>query len=296
MKKPLVSIYIPTFNRCDLLKRAVDSVRVQTYTNLEIIVVDDCSTDGTKEYLEDVSKRDCRIKFFLKEKNSGACISRNIAIKNASGEFITGLDDDDYFTPNRIELFLKKWECIPSDVIALFSVNFSNENHMNENNGIQKLLFFISKRKIKQRDLYFANYVGNQVFTKTENLRDLNGFDKDFKAWQDLEMWFRLSEKGSLMKIFEPTYFVDRSHEFNRITTQNISKILETQKLFIKKHKVKNRIYLHALNNHLFYYDKSKVSGYDVFVKLVFNFLDLKNNLKYLYLFLKYKFNRNSSI
>src|SRR5690606_27763972 len=107
---PLVTVYIPTYNRVELLKRAVDSVRNQTYKNLEIIIVDDCSKDSTHEYLAEISKKDSRIKYFIKEKNSGACVSRNIAIKNAKGDFITGLDDDDYFTLDRVEIFVKSWD------------------------------------------------------------------------------------------------------------------------------------------------------------------------------------------
>lgn len=103
---PLVTVYIPTFNRVELLKRAVESVRQQTYQNLEIIIVDDCSNDNTHGYLEEITKRDSRIRYFIKEKNSGACVSRNIAIDNAKGEFITGLDDDDYFLKNRIAEFI----------------------------------------------------------------------------------------------------------------------------------------------------------------------------------------------
>ena len=102
----LVTVYITTFNRVNLLKRSLDSVFKQTYKNIEIIIVDDCSTDGTQEFIKEISQQDKRIKFFLKEKNGGACESRNIAIQNARGEYITGLDDDDYFLSNRIENFV----------------------------------------------------------------------------------------------------------------------------------------------------------------------------------------------
>ena len=63
-QSPLVTVYIPTYNRVDLLKRAVESVRNQTYTNLEIIIVDDCSTDNTQEYLKEISNLDQRIRYF----------------------------------------------------------------------------------------------------------------------------------------------------------------------------------------------------------------------------------------
>src|SRR5690606_38050208 len=83
------------------------SILFQTYQNFEIIVVDDCSSDGTQEFLRGIAIQDKRVKFFLKEKNSGACESRNIAIQAAQGEYITGLDDDDYFLPDRLENFIK---------------------------------------------------------------------------------------------------------------------------------------------------------------------------------------------
>ncbi|HBM8534493.1 TPA: glycosyltransferase family 2 protein, partial [Escherichia coli] len=110
--KELVTVYIPTFNRVELLKRAVNSVLRQTYKNIEVIIVDDASTDGTHNYLELISRKDNRVKYFIKQERSGACISRNIAIQNATGKYITGLDDDDYFLDTRIEDFVRQWEKI----------------------------------------------------------------------------------------------------------------------------------------------------------------------------------------
>ncbi len=104
---PLVSVYVPTYNRIELLKRALTSVLSQSYQNIEVIIVDDKSSDGTQEFLTGMAKQDNRVKPILKEQNSGACISRNLAIESAEGEFITGLDDDDYFLPGRIAYFVE---------------------------------------------------------------------------------------------------------------------------------------------------------------------------------------------
>lgn len=92
----LVTIYIPTKNRLDLLKRAIKSVRDQTYSNIELIVVDDGSKDGTREYLEKEHEAGLLRAIFHQE-SLGACVARNAAIELSQGEFITGLDDDDYF-------------------------------------------------------------------------------------------------------------------------------------------------------------------------------------------------------
>ena len=98
----LVSIYLPTRNREALLRRAINSVLTQTYTTLELIVVDDGSTDGTHTYLDTVRTGDSRIQVIRNEVSLGAPLSRNLAIRAARGEFITGLDDDDYFHPQRL--------------------------------------------------------------------------------------------------------------------------------------------------------------------------------------------------
>ncbi len=133
--EPLVTIYIPTYNRVELLKRAIDSVLTQTYKNIEIIIVDDCSPDTTIQFLEKLTKKDSRVRYFQNEKNSGACVSRNKAILEAKGEFITGLDDDDYFLPNRVEDFVSYWKLNVtkiSNIICLFSSNYV-KNTQNDN-------------------------------------------------------------------------------------------------------------------------------------------------------------------
>lgn len=220
---PLVTVYIPTYNRVDLLKRAVESVLQQTYKNLEVIIVDDCSTDGTHAYLFEISKKDKRVHYFIKENNSGACTSRNIAINNAHGEFITGLDDDDYFLENRIELFVEN-----RSKGILFSPIFI------------KTKYGVNLRKVKHdmvsySDLKKGNIVGNQIFIKTEYLKDIGGFDVRLKSWQDYDLWFRLLKKShTFFNIFVPSYVMDMSHEKKRITTSSNAYCGYNQ--FITKH------------------------------------------------------------
>lgn len=249
---PLVTVYIPTFNRVNLLKRAVDSVRKQTYKNLEIIIVDDCSKDGTHEYLEEISKQDSRIQYFIKQKNSGACVSRNIAIKNAKGEFITGLDDDDYFLKNRIELFVNKALLnsdigfYTSNIIKISEVKFVQPSLFN----VFKILGINSARKLLKQ-----NFIGNQVFLKTSIMREAGGFDDNLKAWQDLECWYNLIKKKNIY--FEylniPTQVVDVSHTHERITTNKIENVIRSYDFFVKKHNL-NRIESYILSGQLINY------------------------------------------
>src|SRR5512143_3860267 len=96
-----VSVYLPTRNRAASLRRAIESVLAQTYADFELIVVDDGSSDGTREVLESVQRSDARVRAIHHSVSRGAPASRNAAIAAAHGEWLTGLDDDDEFLPRR---------------------------------------------------------------------------------------------------------------------------------------------------------------------------------------------------
>lgn len=247
-KNPLVTVYIPTYNRLALLKRAIESVRNQNYKNLEIIIVDDCSTDGTQDYLSRIIKEDTRIHYFLKEKNNGACASRNIAIHSAKGEFITGLDDDDYFLDNRISSFIKAWD-ESENLKALFSkyviLTSSKEK-------IDNRLFI--KERVQYKDLIKENHIGNQVFTKTEYLLKINGFDENLELWQDLDCWYRLLKpNGIAYRIKNPSYVIDRSHSHERISNSKDNKVIETIYYLSQKHDLPLAEYYQLINHSLAY-------------------------------------------
>ena len=98
---PLVSCVIPTYNRAEFVKRAIDSVLNQTYENIEVIVVDDGSQDNTREVV--LSIKDKRVRYIRLHRNFGVSFARNIGIENSTGDFIAFLDSDDYFLPEKIE-------------------------------------------------------------------------------------------------------------------------------------------------------------------------------------------------
>ncbi len=100
--RDLVSIITPSYNTADFIAETIKSVQAQTYENWEMIIVDDCSTDNTddvvREYLADT-----RIKYLKNEKNSGAAVSRNYALREAKGKWIAFLDSDDIWVPEKLE-------------------------------------------------------------------------------------------------------------------------------------------------------------------------------------------------
>lgn len=101
----LVSIIMPSWNTGRFIAESIESVLAQTYKNWELLIVDDCSTDNTDEVI--ASFKDTRIKYFKNEKNSGAALTRNRAMREAQGEWIAFLDSDDLWAPNKLEKQLR---------------------------------------------------------------------------------------------------------------------------------------------------------------------------------------------
>jgi glycosyltransferase involved in cell wall biosynthesis len=221
---PLVTVYITTFNRINLLERAVTSVRNQTYSNIEIIVADDGSTDGSREFLEEMEKKGYLKATINTSGNSkGACFGRNNAISMAKGEFITGLDDDDYFEEWRVETFITRWKALhDSNKLEGVSGLFDSVMEIRPD-GKHKYNETVRSNYLQLRR---RNYIGNQVFTPTKYLKEIGGFDEEMPALQDWETWLRLSKRhGELINVMQYSYIIDQSHGEVRISEKKSEKI-----------------------------------------------------------------------
>lgn len=252
----LVTVYMPTHNRSDLLSRAIDSVQAQTYSNFELIIVDDCSTDNTEAVVQTYQDQDSRIKYIKNSENLGACASRNKAIRAAQGEFITGLDDDDYFLPNRLEVFLLAWGNRKKDVVLLFS---RYGNHLKDGAVFKKPILGFKGNLITQKSLLENFYTGNQVFTKTESLKAIGMFDENIPMWQDFDCYYRLLALGKGQRVNEFTYILDISHSYTRISSKKIEEIIHTHNYFRNKNNIDGFFQSMFLESHLYEYDRKLV-------------------------------------
>lgn len=225
----LVSVYIPTHNRAQLVQRAIESVLAQSYANLEIIVSDDGSSDNTPEVMAAYVEKHANIKYVRSETPQGACHARNCAIELASGDYITGLDDDDYFEKDRVETFMSH-----KDLLEQFSFICSSYCYQQSESNSRVIMG--NDDTIGLDQILTENSVGNQIFTYTQRLRDISGFDKSLKAWQDHEMWLRMIvEYGEAKRVNSPSYVIDVSHQHERIS-KNINKIKSACEHFIAKY------------------------------------------------------------
>ncbi len=114
MKQELVSIIMPTYNCAKFIEETINSVLNQTYKNWELLIVDDRSTDNTEKIVNKCVEKDKRISYQILEKNQGAAIARNTAIKEAKGKYIAFLDSDDLWTEDKLEKqieFMQKNNC-----------------------------------------------------------------------------------------------------------------------------------------------------------------------------------------
>ena len=237
---PLISVYMPTFNRGQMAIRAIESVRAQDYANFELLVVDDASTDDTWALLTNRYINDERIRFFRQSKGQGACAARNRAISEAKGEFVTGIDDDDEFLPQRLSSLYRayddKYSCVCSGYIWDYG-------------SVQKHLF-THRRVVALPELLDLHTLSNQALVKRERMLALGGFDISLAAFQDYDMWVRVVQAyGPALRIAEPSYKVNVGHELGRIT--NSPKRLDAHKQFVAKHRV--HMSERNLQNQMFY-------------------------------------------
>jgi glycosyltransferase involved in cell wall biosynthesis len=215
---------MPTHNRVELLKKAIDSVLAQSYQNFKLVIVDDGSSDGTQAYL--LSLTDPRISVIRHDVAQGACYSRNEAIAQLDTELVTGLDDDDSFLPHRL-----------ADLLAVYNENYSFVcSGYYWNYGAHKKVLFNNNRKISLSDAFDLNQCSNQILVRRDKILAVGGFDEKIPALQDQDLWVRLIAKyGIAYRIGKPSYIVNDDHSLERISSvQNKLRAIE---MFEQKHK-----------------------------------------------------------
>lgn len=182
MIKDLVSVIVPTYNRAHLIKRSVMSVLNQTYDNLELIIVDDGSTDNTEEIVKSIE--DDRI-IYIQQQNQGACAARNNGIDHAQGEFIAFQDSDDVWHKNKLERQLETLKQTGADLVfCKMAINGDANNVLP-----QKL----KKGFVVSSELPIG--YGTQTLCATSKIFIEERFDVTMPRLQDFELLLRLKKK-----------------------------------------------------------------------------------------------------
>ena len=187
----LVSVIIPTHNAENTIARCLDSVLKQTYSEIEIICGDDCSSDKTMEILRNYSKMNNNITVFKNEKNSRAAFTRNECIKRAHGQIIAQIDDDDYMTPERITKQIRFLNEHPdADVVGSTMLYFDEEGIWKESKAVY--------HPTKTDFLKGSPFSNPSVIFRRECLDKVGGYRvaKETIRGQDYDLYMRLYAEG----------------------------------------------------------------------------------------------------
>jgi glycosyltransferase involved in cell wall biosynthesis len=221
-----VSIGIPTFNRKKLVRKAIFSSLSQTYTNLEVIVSDDCSNDSIINEL--LTIKDSRLKVFQQHKNLGMVGNWNFCLNQAEGYYFVLLGDDDFLSPNFIEETVNFYNSNPE---LAFVHTKTNSYQIDEGLESDILLgtFPSSPPIIEGSDLILQKFLGYSsvsfcsILFKRESLLGLGGFPSEYPYAADIAVWMRLAYKGKVGYIDKPLSNF-RNHSSNLTVTLSIEK------------------------------------------------------------------------
>lgn len=225
--KPLVSVIMPVYNRENVVRNAINSVLSQSYSNFELIIVDDASTDGTVNLLKKI-KHD-KIRVFYHDVNKGSSGARNTGLKKANGQYITYLDSDNLMDEKFIEANIGAFFKLP-DAYCIYSGQSRQNNY---NTPIQTILFgSLNKSQLKNR-----NFVDtNTIFHKKEVLDKIGGFNETLHREEDWEFILKICNnyKTYGIPILQSKYYTNLVD--NRLSDLESSNLNRIQKNNFKFH------------------------------------------------------------
>ena len=193
---PLVSVVIPVFNGTNFLAEAVDSVFGQTYSNLELIVVDDGSSDGTWDLIRSFGNR----VHGIRKDNGGVATALNRGIESASGQYIAWLSHDDLFKPEKIELQVSLLDCV-SDAAACYT----DYSIIGPDRTVLRDITTPWFPRTEMLRILFGNMFvnGSTMVIRSDCFRQVGLFREDLRYTQDAEMWLRILRHWEIARVPE---------------------------------------------------------------------------------------------
>lgn len=229
----LVSVIIPMYNREATIKEAAMSVLNQTHSDLELIIVDDCSKDNSVAVVESMAKEDSRIRLIKCEKNGGACVARNIGIDNAKGDIIAFQDSDDIWHEDKLEKSLNAME----EQGAEFVFSALRREETKKGKKIYDVLpsYNLNDEEDKLARIIYQNCVSTQTIVAKKQIFSKVKFDRNFPRFQDWDFTIQVVKEGiKVYYISEP--LVDCYVLGDSITSDG-SKAIKAIRLLEKKYK-----------------------------------------------------------
>lgn len=226
-----VSVVIPTYNREKTILRAIQSVLNQTYTNLEVLVIDDGSTDGTADIVNSI--QDDRVKYVVMEQNGGPSRARNAGVQMAEGEWIAFQDSDDCWHVNKLKIQMEYANMYPefSMIYCMYKMNFGNGEVITV--PVEPLPDVMEGNMLKT--LLKRNVIGAPtVMVKRTAFEAVGGFDASYKALEDWEYVVRFAKEYKIG--FLPDVLMD-CYMLNNGVSSNIGAYFEGRCKMLSQYK-----------------------------------------------------------
>lgn len=199
MKKshPLVTVLIPVYNGDSFLAETIASIKKNNYPNYEVILVDDGSTDESKQLCHQFAKKDSQIFFYDFDKNQGMDRVLNFGIQKAKGKYIARLNQDDLIEPSRLELQVRFLESHP-DYVAVGGqiVLFTKKRKV-----FDRIYFPLTDKEIRSKWLMLSPYSDPTVMYRKRAVLKTPGYSQRFWPADDIHMWYQLGKIGKLANL-----------------------------------------------------------------------------------------------
>ena len=241
-QQPRVSVIIPSYNHRPYIGQAIRSVLDQTFPDFELLVIDDASTDGSQQAISAFA--DPRMHFWAKEKNSGSAETINQGIRMAKGKYISILNSDDFFDPQRLELLYEDCERHGIKLAAtdMYLVNSHGEIVLDNDHWWIEWFESLKEKYRSTGDIFQALLSGNFIITTSnifilQDVFDHIGLFTDYKYVLDYDFLLRfLSFSPESMKFwFDAKLLYYRLHETNTIRKDPIAANKETQNILLQR-------------------------------------------------------------
>lgn len=221
----MISIVLPSYNGEKYIKESIESILNQTYQDIELILVDDCSSDQTWSIMQEYEKKDKRIKTIHNETNKKLPMSLNIGFGVAKGDYYTWTSDDNYYENNALEIMLNLIESKP-DIGIVYA-----DMRLIDSNGKINLEEEKKENDIQHSGLY--NWVGACFLYRKKVHDTLNGYDTGLFLVEDFDFWLRAARYYKYYHIPKKLYYY-RMHE-NSLTSTKIDKIMKSTIDLVKR-------------------------------------------------------------
>lgn len=198
---PKISVIICSYNRADLLPRAVASVLAQDYRDFELLVIDDASTDDTPTVMARLREVDSRLRYERQEKNQGIAKSRNHGVSLAQGEYIAMLDSDDYWSGS--DKLSRQVAMLEADGdIALVGTGIVLVD--SQGRELKSDIYAVSDSEIRSRILAKNQFCQSSVLFRKAFFLAVGGYDEKLAVCEDYDLWLKLGQKYRLANLAAP--------------------------------------------------------------------------------------------